>query len=388
MRGALVVSQLALSVVLLVAGTLFVRSLLRARSVDVGFDASNRVLLSANVSLQGYDAVRGQRFYRDVIDRLRAHPSVMSASWAFPVPFDTYGRTRSLYVEGVAGTSSDQTTSFDQTVADIGFIEALGLRLVSGRGFSLADSVGAPRVMLVSQQLAARMWPGVDPIGKRARDGSADGPEITVVGVVRDAKFATLGPNSVARIYVPLGQNYRGWLTLVIHARDGGAVVTREARNIVAALDPALPTFGTTTMQTSLTSGFSTQQSAAALGGFFGALALLIASIGLYAVVAGSVAEKTREIGVRMALGATPRGVMRFVMQGGARLALIGFVIGFAGAIAVALTMRSLLVGLSPGDPVTFVLVPAILGAVVFAATYVPARRAVRLDPVAALRSE
>jgi ABC-type antimicrobial peptide transport system permease subunit len=135
-------------------------------------------------------------------------------------------------------------------------------------------------------------------------------------------------------------------------------------------------------------SGFSTQQTAAALGGFFGLLALMIASIGLYAVVAGSVTEKTREIGVRMALGASPGGVMRFVITSGARLGLVGFVVGLTGAFGVAMTMRSLLVGLSPIDPVTFALVPAILVAVVFIATFLPARRAVRLDPVAALRND
>jgi predicted permease len=387
-RGLLVVSQLALSVVLLVAGTLFVRSLVLARAADVGFNPSDRVLLSANVSLQGYDATRGLRFYSDVLDRVRANPAVTSASWMFPVPFDTYGRSRALYVDGMGGNAPDQTTSFDLSVADVGFVDALGLRLAAGRGFTIADSSGAPPVMIVSQQLAARLWPGQDPIGRRARDGGASGPEITVIGVVGDAKFATIGPASQARVYLPLRQHYRGWQTLVIHARGNAALITRDASSIVSSLDPALPTFGATTMRASVASGFSTQQTAAALGGFFGLLALMIASIGLYAVVAGSVTEKTREIGVRMALGASPGGVMRFVITSGARLGLVGFVVGLTGAFGVAMTMRSLLVGVSPIDPVTFGLVPAILVAVVFIATFLPARRAVRLDPVAALRND
>jgi predicted permease len=356
--------------------------------VDVGFDPSNRVLMSANVTLQGYDAARGLRFYRDVVDRLRANPSVIAASWAFPVPFDTYGRGQALYVEGMTGRSSNQTTNWDLTTADVGFVEALGLRLVAGRGFSSRDSTGAPLVMVVSESMAARLWPGRDPLGQRARGGGPGGPELTVVGVVHDATFATLGPSGRARVYLPLAQQYRGWQTLVIHARDNAAVVMRDARQVVGALDPALPLFGATTMRASVSSGYATQQTAAALGGFFGVLALLIASIGLYAVVAGSVTEKTREIGLRMALGATPRGVMRFVMRSGARLGAIGFVVGLLAAIGVARAMRSLLVGLSPTDPVTFVLVPALLAAVVFAATYLPARRAVRLDPVTALRSD
>jgi hypothetical protein len=288
----------------------------------------------------------------------------------------------------MTGRSSNQTTNWHLTTADVGFVEALGLRLVAGRGFSSRDSTGAPLVMVVSESMAARLWPGRDPLGQRARGGGPGGPELTVVGVVHDATFATLGPSGRARVYLPLAQHYRGWQTLVIHARDNAAVVMRDARQVVGALDPALPLFGATTMRASVSSGYATQQTAAALGGFFGVLALLIASIGLYAVVAGSVTEKTREIGLRMALGATPRGVMRFVMRSGARLGAIGFVVGLLAAIGVARAMRSLLVGLSPTDPVTFVLVPALLAAVVFAATYLPARRAVLLDPVAALRND
>jgi predicted permease len=388
MRASLVISQLALSVVLLVAGTLFVRSLLLARAVDVGFDASDRVLTSLNLSLQGYDIPRGRRAYQEVVDRLREIPGVDAVSWAFPVPFDTYGRGLSLYVEGIAGNAKDQTISTDMTVADVDFVEALGLRLNAGRSFSVADSAGAPSVMLVSSELAGRLWPGKDPVGQRARLGSASGREITVIGVIHDAKFATIGENSHARAYLPLRQNYTGWETLVVHARRDPAQVVRDVQGVIAAVDPALPTFGATTMAQSVESGFSTHETAAGIGGFFGLLALLIAAIGLYAVVAGSVAERTREIGLRMALGATPRGVMRFVMRGGARLGLVGLGIGLAGAIAVATLMRGILVGLSPHDPLTFVIVPIVLGVVVFFATWLPARRAVRMDPVAALRSD
>ena len=387
LRGALVVGQLAFSVILLVGGTLFVRSLVLARSSDVGFDPRDRALISVNVGLQGYDETRGRLFFDDVVRRAGLLPSVVAVSWAFPVPFDTYGRGMSLYVEGLAN-SRDGTIGTDASNVSESFIAALGLRLQAGRDFTRADSAAAPLVMVVSRSLATRLWPGKDPIGQRARRGGASGPEMSVVGVVADAKFSMLGPTSDARLYVPLRQRYRDWETLVVHTRGDPGAIIPQIRGLIAGIDATLPTFGATTMEQAVSGGFATSRSAAGIAGFFGLLALLIASVGLYAVVASSVAERTREIGVRMALGSTPRGVMRFVMRSGARLGVIGLAIGLAGAFGVAKTMSGLLYGLSPSDPVTFALVPLTLAAVVLIATYLPARRAVKLDPVAALRSD
>lgn len=388
MRASLVITQLAMSVLLLVTGMLFVRSLVLARAMDVGFDPDHRVLMSANLDLQGYDEARGRRFYRDVIDALRAVPGVESASWIFPVPFDTYGRSAAFHVDGLEGSDRNQTITIDITNADVGFVDALGLRLQAGRSFTIADSSGTPSVMMVSRQLAIRLWPGKDPIGQRVRMGGPSGREVTVIGVVRDAKFGLIGETSQARAYLPLRQNYRGWQTLVVSSRARSAAVEREVARVIGSLDPALPTFGTTTMTESVASGFATYETAAGIGGFFGIFALFIAAIGLYAIVAESVAERTREIGVRMALGATPRGVMRFVMGAGARLGILGLALGIGGACIAVRFMRGLLYGLSPYDPVTFVAVPLTLGAVVLLATFLPARRAVRSDPVSALRSE
>jgi putative ABC transport system permease protein len=388
LRGVLVVSQLSLSVVLLVGAMLFVRSMLLARAMDLGFDSRHRALLSVNVGLQGYDTTRGKRFYDDVLSRVRAMPAVASAAWVFPVPFDTYGRSVSLYVEGAATRSKDGTISVSASVTSEDFVEALGLRLESGREFTAGDSTGAPPVMVISHQLAARLWPGTNPIGQRARRGAATGPEITVVGVVEDAKFESLGPSSVARVYMPLRQRYRDWQTLVVHTRGDPAASIAQLKSTVVAADPALPVFGATTMEATVESGLSTSRTAAAVAGFFGALAVLISSVGLYAVVASRVSERTRELGVRMALGSTPSDVMWLVMRGGARLGLVGLAIGLGGSVVVARLMSALLYGMSPADPFTFVLVPLTLAVVVLVATYIPARRAVRLDPIVALRAE
>jgi predicted permease len=377
-----------MAVVLLVAGTLFVRSLTRARAMDLGFDPDQRVLMSVNVGLQGYDAARGRRFYNDVVDRLRNDAGIVSASWAFPAPFDTYDRSVSLYFDELAGSTSEQTINANTTLADVDFEKALGLRLYGGRAFTTSDSTGTPAVMVVSRRFAALFWPGKDPVGQRVRVGGPSGTEISVIGVVGDAKFTIIGDRNQARIYLPIRQNYTDRQTLIVHARGNLAQTDRSVRDVIASLDPALPTFGSMTMKQSVASGLSTYNTAAGTGAFFGLFALLIASIGLYAIVAESVAARTREIGVRVALGATPRGVMQFIMGAGARLGLVGLALGVASALIVVTLMRRLLYGLSPHDPLTFVAVPLVLGIVVFIATYLPARRAVRMDPVAALRSD
>jgi putative ABC transport system permease protein len=388
LRGILVVTQLAMSVVLLVGATHFARSLALARSADVGFDPRNRAVLSVNVGLQGYDEARGRRFYDEVVARTRALPAVISAAWGFPVPFDTYGRGMSLYVEGVSTRNEDGTVGIEVSHVGEDFVSALGLHLIAGRVPTIADSVGAPRVMVLSRQLASRLWPGKEPVGRRARIGGAEGPEITVVGVVADAKFANIGGTGEARAFIPLRQRYRDWQTLIVHTRGDPVSAAPELRRVVASVDPMLPVFGVSTMTAAVESGLSTSRTAASIAGFFGVIALVISSIGLYAVVASGVSERTREIGVRMALGSSPADVMKFVMRGGAQLGLIGLVAGLAGAGVVARLMAGLLVGLSPADPMTFAIVPMILMLVVLVATCIPALRAVRLDPVKALRSE
>jgi len=387
MRSVLVVSQLALSVMLLIAASLFVRSLTMADTVNLGFEPRNRVLVSMNVGLQGYDQTRGLRFYDEVLRRTRLLPGVLAASFAYPAPFDTNDRGIRLYVDGLADSRNGTLAAQATLVAD-DFVPALGLRLQAGRDFTPQDDAAAPPVMIVSDSLATRLWPGKRALGQRARYGSASGPEITVVGVLADAKFAAVGETTPRRAYLPLKQRYRDWETLIVHTRDTPAGTLSRVREVIAAIDPLLPAFGAITMEQAVANGFSASRTGVAVAGFFGLLALLIASIGLYAVVARSVADRTREMGVRIALGLTPRGVVRHLMRDGARLGLIGLMFGIAGGFGLARTMAGVLLGLSPADPITFTVVPAALTVVVIVGTLVPARRAARLDAVTALRNE
>lgn len=387
LRGALVVSQLALSVVLLIGGSLFARSLMAARTIDLGFDPTNRVMLSMNVGLQGYDSARGQRFYDEVLSRVRALPFVQHASLVFPAPFDTEGRGVRFYSPGLAGTR-DGTIGVDTSVVSDGVVSAMGLRLEAGRDLAQTDTAATPLVMLVSRSLASRFWNGQDPLGQRARLGGADGPEVTVVGVVSDAQFAIVAPTGLARAYFPVKQRYRDWETVVVHVRDDPTRVMPTLRDTITGIDFALPVFGVTTLPDAVSSGLATSRIAATISMFFGVFALLIASIGLYAVVRGSVAERTREVGVRMALGATPRAVVGLLMRSGTRMGAIGLAIGLAAAFAMSRAMASLLYGISPNDPATFIVVPLALVVIVLAATWLPARRAARLYPVAALRKD
>jgi putative ABC transport system permease protein len=386
-RNVLVASQLALAVMPLIAASLFVRSLSMADAVNLGFEPRNRVMVSMNVGLQGYDQARGLRVYDEVLRRTRQLPGVVSASFAYPAPFDTNDRGVRLYVEGLAN-SRDGTIAPQATFVADDFTSALGLRLQAGRDFTPADDAAAPLVIVVSESLASRLWPGRSAVGQRARYGSVSGPEVTVVGVVADAKFAMVGDVTPRRAYVPLRQRYRDWETLVVHTRDAPAAALAGLREVIAGIDPSLPPFGAMTMDQAVSNGFASSRIAVAVAGFFGLLALLIASVGLYAVVARSVTERTREMGVRIAVGLSPRGVMALLMRDGARLGFIGLAFGLAGGLLLARAMAGVLAGVSPADPLTFTVVPAVLALVVIAATFIPARRAARLDAVTALRNE
>jgi predicted permease len=270
-----------------------------------------------------------------------------------------------------------------------GHLEALGVHLLAGRDFTHLDTSDRPQVAIVNETLARLVFPGADPIGKRLRIGGPDAPVREVVGVARDGKYFTLTEPPRPYLYRPLGQVPRNQVALQLRTTGESPLafvdaVRREAR----ALDPRLPVYGVRPLSEHLDYALWWTRMGATLSAIFGLLATLLAAIGLYGLIAYRVSRRTREIGIRMALGASPRAVVRMVVGEGARLAAVGLALGIAGAAGLARAMNSLLVGVGVLDPATFLAVPLFLAAVALTAGYLPARRAAGADPLAALRYE
>jgi predicted permease len=393
LRGALVVTQVALSLLLLICAGLFLRSLRNASSIDPGFDADNLLALSMDLQLQGYDETKGRNFTGQLLDRVRSLPGVVSASLTDQLPLGLDGGARrGMTVEGYTaqpGESSEINSSF----VSPGYFETLRIPLLQGRTFQNQDNANAPGVALINEAFARRYWPGQQPLGKRiqmgaVRSGVNDAPYMTVVGVVKDGKYATLGEEATPFIYLNLAQNYGPSPTLIARTRgnplDSLPAVCGEA----AALDKNLPLYDVKTMRQHLGLALLPARLAGSVLGVFGLVALTLAAAGIYGVMAYSVAQRTREIGIRMALGANARDVLRLVARQGMTLVLIGMAIGLTAALAMTQLLKSLLFGVSATDPLTFGAIALLLAAVALLACWIPARRATKVDPMVALRRE
>ena len=387
-RDLLVALQVAVSLVLLVAGGLFVRGLLRARALDLGIAAPGRLMLSLNPGLQGYDQARGEALYRRLAQRLEALPGVASATLAFPLPLDGASNSIAVFVPGFGGPGERQTYDVNSSAVGLDYFATAGTRLVAGRDFAPADSAGAPRVIVVNRTMAARFWPGRDPIGKVVRLDAVDGPEATVVGVAADGKYGAVWEAPQSYAYLPLAQSYRSWVTVVVRTRGDPRALEPAVRAEIGALDPDLPIFAAMTGREFVASALNVPTMAAGVATAFGALALLLAVVGIYGIVSVTVAQRTREVGIRVALGAARGDVLRLVLGRTGRLAAAGMAAGLLAALGAGRLLAHLLYGVSGADLVTFVSVPVLLALVVGAACWVPARRAVRVDPMVALRTE
>lgn len=379
----LVVAQVALSVVALVAGGLFVRSLQRANEIDPGFDVDHLAIVAVNPGQGGYDTARTEQFYRTVHDRIATVAGVQSTTWATQAPL-TGGFFRTIIREGEDAESKAGRNLALVTVSSPGYFQTLGIPLGRGRDFTDADREGSVRVAIVNQTLADRLWPNEDAIGKRFRFYT-DSFFHQVVGVAKTVKYTTLGEDPQTAIYIPLEQNPGDTMVLFVKAGEPGAALGTAQREI-RALDQQVPLTNPFTMREILTQSLWPARMAAILLGVMGALALALASVGLYGVLAYSVAQRTHEIGVRMALGANRSHVLTMVLRQAMTLVVIGLAIGVAGALAVSRSVSRLLFGLGAMDPATFGGVALLLLAVALLASYLPAWRASRLDPLAALR--
>ena len=378
-----VAGQVAVSLVLLVSGGLFLRSLGNASALDPGFGAHDAALLSYDLSTSGYSAERGRVFHQQVVERVAAIPGVESVALGAALPLSLDWLRRGVWIEGAPETDDRE---FAVGFAGPGFFETLGIAFVRGRGFAASDGPGAPLVVVVNETFARRAWPGADALGKRISVSGPEGPFLEVVGVTRDGKYFTLGEAPRPHFYLPLAQNYRAAPTVIARTSGDPRAALPALRAAIQGLDGTLAVTGVQTLGDHLGVSLMPTRVAGTVAGAFGALGVALACIGLYGLLAHAVRARTREIGVRLALGAPPASVQRLVLREGLGLVLVGVGVGAPLALALGRGLHGMLYGLSPADPITFIAVIALLAAVATLAIWAPARRASRVDPVQALR--
>jgi len=390
LRNALVVAQVALSLVVLVCAALFVQSFRNAKSIDPGFATRDTILVSVNPGLFGYEKEQGRDFYRRLAERVRGMPGVESASFINWMPLgDSSNSWGPVYpAEKGVPPVGEGLEAFSQIVAP-GYYKSMHIPLLEGRDFDEREREGiTPESVIINETLAKRLWPNESAVGKQMGLGRDLKDALMVIGVARDSKVKTLGEQPRNLMYVSVDQTYAGRMNLVVRAPGGGGGVVDGVRQAVKEIDPRMPVFKVTTIEQHLTWAFWAQNMAAALATAFGLLALALAAVGIYGVVSYTVARRTHEIGIRVALGAQARDVLRIVLGQGMALTLVGLVAGLAAALVLARQLTSLLYGLSPGDPATYILVALVLACVALLACLVPARRATKVDPMIALRYE
>jgi predicted permease len=387
LKGGLIVLQVSLSMVLLVGGGLMMRALEKAQSINLGFDPQNAAELAFNLRLQGYDSPQGKELQKRLLKRVRVLPGVQFAGIADLVPVDLHFSKAAVFIEGraVERTSNVPVAMYNR--ASPGYFSAMNTRLLQGRDFTEQDDEKAARVAIVNETFARSFFPGEDPIGRRFSLGSPEGTKTQVVGVVQDGKYAGLNETPKPLICRPLWQSEVGATSLIVRTEGDPQRLMAAIRGEIQQLDSQLP-ISSSTLVEKLSIPLLPVRIAASVLGVFGLLALALAAIGIYGVISYAVSTRTREIGIRMALGAQKGEVLNMVLSQGMKLTLIGVLIGLSASLATTRLMTSFLFGVSATDPATFLLASAVLAAVALVACYLPALRATRVDPMVALRHE
>jgi putative ABC transport system permease protein len=395
-RSGLVVAQVALSLVLLVGAGLMLRSFSELQASSPGVDPTD--VVAAGVTLPGarYTEPEARRqFVRRVIDRLEATPGVDAAGAVTPLPLSLNGWQTSFLVEGYPEPEPGRFPTNDIARITPDYFRAMGVRLLRGRGFTWSDNENAPPVAIIDETFAETWFAHQDPIGRRIKinaghpmPGAPPPPWQTVVGVVNHVKNYGIDQESRVEVYVPFMQSTVSSLTLVVRGPGGAASIGGAMRAAVREADPTLPVFAIRTMDEYLARTLTSKRLMMLLLGLFAAVALTLAAVGIYGVMSYAVAQRTSEIGIRMALGAHPRDVLRLVVGQGMLLAISGLLLGLAASYWLTRVLEALLFGVSATDAATFAGVATLLAAVAFLATWIPARRAARVDPLIALRYE
>ncbi len=387
-RSALVVAQVAVSLVLLVAAGLFVRSVRHAESVDLGFDPRHVLNASMDVSQQGYDEARGREFYREIEARVRTLPGIESVSYAYSAPFGYYNSAEYVEAEGQPVPPGQRRPSAGLNLVGPDYFQTMRIPIVKGRAFTLQDDERARPVAVVNELLAKKFWPGQDPIGKRFRMDGTDKRWLEVVGVTRTGKYNYIFEDPGLYFFAPIAQQYRPMRVLQVRTAGAPEALAPAIQREIRAVNPDLPVYDVRSMERMLQgpNGFFLLRIGALFGGALGALGLVLALVGIYGVVSYAASQRTQEIGVRMALGARRGDILRLVVGRGVILIGLGVVAGLAASFGVARLLSHLLFGISATDPVTFIAVPFLLGGMALVASYLPALRATRIDPMTALR--
>jgi predicted permease len=389
LRGALVISQVAISLVLMLAAALFLQSLRAAQSIDAGFEPRGALAMDIDLEPRGFSQEQSERFYRELIERVTASPGVTSASFSNLAPLDTATPRRAVAIEGhepPAGTPALQI-SFN-TIAP-SYFETMRIALASGRDFNERDGAQAPAVVIINETMARRFWPGDTALGKRFRlsgDAMSGGRAVEVIGVARDVKYRTLGEEPAPHIYLPLAQEFQPSMTLLVRTDADPQTMIGAVQRTVQSLDGNVQGFFARTLEQHVGFSLLPARLAATLVGLFGLLALALAVIGVYGAVSYSASQRTREVGIRCALGARGLDIFKLIVGQGMKLALAGIAIGIAGSLMLGGLLSSLLFGVSGTDPLTIIAVSLALAVVAIAACAVPALRAARVEPSQALR--
>ena len=380
LRGTLVGVQVAVCMVLLIAAGLLMRGLYLAQTVDPGFEMKGITQAQFDLPSQGYNQERAQEFQRELAARVAALPGVDAVEQARVTPLG-----HQFLGTGMTVAGETQERGFEFNVVSPGFFTMLGMPMVRGRAFTEAETRSGALVLVVTESTARRLWPGQDALGKTLRGWEKK--VYQVVGVVRVSQASHLGQNDGLFVYLPAGPEEQERLQLLVHSKSGDTATANGIREALRALDADL-IVNVTKLEDNLEAWRAPSRIVAALSGVLGALALLMASIGVHGVVSYGVSQRTREIGIRMTLGAEGRDVMSLLLRQALRPVLIGALAGIVGCAAVSQVLSSVLYGMGAHDPIAFVGVPLFLLGIAFLASYIPARRAVRVDPVVALRYE
>jgi putative ABC transport system permease protein len=392
LRAVFMTTQVALSTLLLVVAGLFVRGLMSAYTIDRGLVTDGVLAASVDLDSAGYTSERGAAFYDRLRDRLDQTSSIAAANIVGIVPLTLSNRVTEMVKESAdTDVTGSGASPVYQNIVSPGHFLTLGIPLVAGRDFDARDRTGASPVVIINETLARRFWPGESPVGKRLRqrDGRESfGPWLEVVGIARDSKYVTVGEDPKSFMYQPLAQVYRSAGTILVKNRGGAMDALPAVREAVAALDPNLAIFSVMTLDAATSLSLLPVKVAATMTAALGVLALMLGAIGLYGVMSYLVRQRTREIGIRMALGAHAGAVVRLITRQGMHWTVIGLALGLGVALGAARLIAGFLYGIGPTDPITFGAITLLLTTTAFVACYVPARRASRLDPLVALRDE